>query len=133
MSLEHAYVLMTFGLVILIWLIQLVHYPSFAFYDNSRFSEGMIHHQRWISVITIPMMVCEMGLTLLIFFKYQNVHAVIGLALLLIVWVSTFSVQVPLHKKLSHNKDLSLIRKLVTTNWVRTVAWSFKFIASVYL
>lgn len=132
MPLEQTHIVITFGLVILIWIIQLVHYPSFVYYDNFDFHKAMLHHQRWISVITMPLMISEMALTLLFFFKYQNLNSLVCVISIFVIWTSTFFVQVPLHKKISHNKDLGLIKKLVVSNWVRTIAWSFKFIVLAY-
>ena len=48
-------ILVTFGLCVLIWLIQLLHYPSFKFYEEIRFPEAMLFHQRRISFIVIVM------------------------------------------------------------------------------
>jgi hypothetical protein len=31
---------------------------------------------------------------------------------------------VPLHAKLGHGRDEAALRKLVSTNWIRTAAWS---------
>jgi len=34
--------------------------------------------------------------------------------------------QVPIHNRLKSGKKEALIRRLVVTNWIRTIAWSFK-------
>jgi hypothetical protein len=41
-------------------------------------------------------------------------------------WVSTALVQIPLHNQLALGFDLSVHRKLVATNWWRTIAWSLR-------
>lgn len=46
--------------------------------------------------------------------------------LLSIVWVSTFLLQVPLHNALNHAYDSEKIRRLVKTNWIRTLAWTLR-------
>jgi hypothetical protein len=50
----------------------------------------------------------------------------IGLALLAVIWLSTALVQVPCHKRLSQGFDAATHRRLVGTNWIRTVAWSLR-------
>jgi hypothetical protein len=44
----------------------------------------------------------------------------------LIVWLSTFVLQVPIHNRLKAGKKDSKIRHLVATNWIRTVSWTLK-------
>jgi riboflavin synthase len=44
----------------------------------------------------------------------------------LIVWLSTFVLQVPIHNRLKAGKEDREIRHLVATNWIRTAAWSLK-------
>jgi hypothetical protein len=46
--------------------------------------------------------------------------------LVLIVWLSTCALQVPIHYRLKIRKEEVLIRRLVISNWIRTVAWSLK-------
>jgi len=48
----------------------------------------------------------------------------VGLGLLVVVWASTFTIQVPLHARLSTGFDENVWRRLVNTNWVRTIAWT---------
>jgi hypothetical protein len=47
-----------------------------------------------------------------------------GLALLAVVWVSTFALQVPRHDELRDGFDARAHRRLVRGNWVRTAAWT---------
>jgi hypothetical protein len=44
----------------------------------------------------------------------------------LFIWISTFTLSVPCHKKLSLGKDSKTIDQLVKTNWIRTILWSLK-------
>lgn len=47
-----------------------------------------------------------------------------GLALLTLVWASTGLWQVPAHRRLEDGYDARIHRRLVYTNWVRTITWS---------
>ena len=121
-------ILVTFGLCILIWLNQLLHYPSFTFYEESRFPEAMIFHQRRISFIVIPLMFFELFITGRSFYQAQNVYTTTCLIILIAIWLSTFSLQVPAHEKLILKNDDQQIQKLVKTNWIRTILWSLKLL-----
>jgi len=125
---EHLHLLITFGLLILIWIVQILHYPSFYFYDENKFSKAMLFHQRAISYVTLPLMVSELILVTLIFSNSPNFFHLLSIIIVGIIWLSTFLIQVPLHKKLLLSKDNRLIKKLINTNWIRTGAWSIKFI-----
>jgi hypothetical protein len=52
--------------------------------------------------------------------------AFLGLALTAVIWISTFAVQVPLHRKLADGFDVHTHRVLVRSNWIRTVAWTMR-------
>jgi hypothetical protein len=47
-----------------------------------------------------------------------------GLALVGLLWLSTFFVQVPLHARLARGFDAHLHGRLVASSWIRTGAWS---------
>jgi hypothetical protein len=47
-----------------------------------------------------------------------------SLPLLALIWISTGFVQIPLHNTLTSGFDAHAHRRLVTTNWSRTAAWS---------
>ena len=49
-----------------------------------------------------------------------------GLALVGVIWLSTALLQVPLHNTLAAGFDADVHRRLVATNWIRTVAWSLR-------
>ena len=53
-----------------------------------------------------------------------SVWAALAFGLVVVNWLSTGLVQVPLHRKLALGYDAGAIRRLVVTNWIRTVAWT---------
>jgi len=110
----------TCGLCVLIWLVQISHYPLFYYIDPTQFKEAMLVHQGKISWIVIPLMTAELGLSL----ATLHVPSIIFVAL---IWLTTFFIQVPLHDELArHGYEREKIRKLVTTNWIRTFLWTAK-------
>lgn len=122
------HLLATCWMTAVILLVQLVHYPSFLYIDSTRFVAFERFHCAAISVLVVPAMVVELvtGIVLL-FFTSQHFWAYcLGLVLLLCAWVSTFCIQSPLHQKLLARYDPLLIRRLIRSNWLRTVAWSLR-------
>ena len=56
-----------------------------------------------------------------------------GLALVLIIWVSTVFIQSPIHGKLMYAFDANLANKLVLTNWVRTGLWTVRGVLVLWM
>jgi len=57
----------------------------------------------------------------------------IGAALLALIWVSTALLQVPQHNILAAGFDRPAYQMLVTSNWLRTVAWSLRAVLALWL
>lgn len=57
----------------------------------------------------------------------------LGLGLLAIIWLSTLFMQVPLHNLLAQGFDPSVHHKLVTSNWLRTIAWSARGLVILWM
>jgi hypothetical protein len=131
----------TFALVGLIWVVQLVHYPAFAYVDPARWHQFHGMHTSQITLMVAPLMLIEVATAaaLLWYGLAQPAYTakltllLIATLLLIIVWASTFFVQVPLHNALAAGPDQSRIARLVSTNWVRTIAWSARAIIILYM
>jgi hypothetical protein len=125
LPLAHACV--TWFLVGLIWTIQVVHYPLFALVGGEGYAAFQRSHMNRITWIVGPAMVCELGLAAWLVLAPGAVPlslAVVGLALVIAIWVSTAVAQGPMHARLVDGFDAALHRALVRTNWVRTIAWT---------
>lgn len=46
---------------------------------------------------------------------------VFGFVVVILIWLVTFFVQVPLHNALSDGYDESTVQQLIKTNWIRTL------------
>lgn len=115
------------ALVSMIWIIQIVHYPSFVYYDKSTFAEAMNFHQKRIIYIVLPLMLTEIGISIYLWVIDGRFINTIGLACVLVIWASTFFIQVPTHEKLK-SYDSNLIEGLVKGNLIRTVLWTIKLL-----
>ncbi len=119
----------------LIWLVQLVHYPFFSRAERSQFTEHIRFHGMRISFVVLPVMIAELISSILLTLyapSFQTIH-LIGLIVVILIWLSTFLLQVPQHAKLTVGFDEHAIRKLVHTNWIRTILWSVKSALSLYI
>ncbi|MDJ0838868.1 MAG: hypothetical protein QNK37_20280 [Acidobacteriota bacterium] len=121
-------ILTTFSLFGLIWVIQLVHYPAFRFIADDRFPAFHRFHTFQISLVVLPLMLVELAAAIWLAAvpPTRGPFQWVLLGLTLLVWLSTFALQVPCHSKLGAGKDDVLIDRLVHTNWLRTLAWSLK-------
>ena len=119
----------------LIWTIQLVHYPSMRFIPKERFVEYHNFHSIRISFLAVPLMVTELGTSLILFYQNYN-NAIqtiflINLVIVVLIWLSTFLIQVPLHNALSKEKQSEKLSKLICTNWIRTILWTARSILMI--
>ena len=118
----------TLAMVGLIWFVQIVHYPLFGQVGREGFTDYERAHQNRTSLVVAPLMLVEAFTAVLLFwFRPQGVTdlaAVAGVALVGLVWASTFIWQVPAHARLEASFSADLHRWLVRSNWVRTVGWT---------
>lgn len=126
-ALASVQLILSWLLVVLIWLVQIIVYPGFQWIAAADFPA----YHRWyvarITALVLPLMLAEAA-TLVLWTYAGASYAVVlpAAALLALVWASTMGLQVPLHHRLAQGKDTSLIRRLVMSNWIRTGAWSAK-------
>ncbi|MBU6149655.1 MAG: hypothetical protein KGQ54_05620 [Verrucomicrobia bacterium] len=106
----------------LIWFVQVVHYPLFAKIGNS--PTYFAGHQKLTSFVVIPLMIAEgISATYLVAFR-THVSDIIGIILLTFIWLSTFCIQVPLHREILIKFSLKKAQRLTSSNWIRTLLWS---------
>jgi hypothetical protein len=109
----------------LIWMVQLVHYPSFRYVPD--FTEFHPHHTGSIGLLVGPLMVAELALATWFVFRSGFVWVWIGPLLLVgAIWLLTFLWAVPLHNSLANHRDPRTIESLIQANWPRTVLWTIK-------
>jgi hypothetical protein len=123
-----------FGLVVLIWMVQLIVYPGFSFYSEKHLLKWHKFYTPRITIVVAPLMFLQMGIALyLSFFEFSTLN-LIYLILVLSTWLSTFSYFVPLHQKIEANMDpLQSAKKLTKGNWLRTFQWTFIFLFGLIL
>jgi hypothetical protein len=105
-----------------VWFVQVVHYPLMAGQSAAYARE----HGWRTGRILGPVMMLELVTAVLLAWFAPAWPYLVALLLLLGIWVSTFCVQVPCHNRLVVEFDADVHRRLVATNWLRTVLWSMR-------
>ncbi|MEJ5368370.1 MAG: hypothetical protein WHT08_08640 [Bryobacteraceae bacterium] len=112
------------------WFVQIVHYPLMAAVPSAAFPAYELQHRRRTTWIVAPLMLAEAALAAWLLLDpspaVPRLWAAAGAALLALIWISTFAVQVPLHERLSSRFDAGLHRRLVRSHWLRTAAWTLR-------
>ncbi|QDV05191.1 hypothetical protein Poly30_06870 [Planctomycetes bacterium Poly30] len=127
----------TWAMVGLIWTIQVVHYPLFA-YVKSGFRQYHEQHMHRITFVVGPLMLAELaGSVYLWLHPPAGTDARLWLAALLllgIAWVDTGLFSVPQHGRLeSGGFDVAAHRGLMISNLVRTLAWTARGLLIAWL
>lgn len=114
----------------LIWFVQVVHYPLFARVSVEHFSAYEIAHSNLTTFVVAPPMLIEaVTVALWLLHRPAQVRAVeawVGAGLVVVIWLSTWFLQVPKHGILSARFDAQAHQFLVLSNWLRTIAWSLR-------
>lgn len=125
-----AHLAATLFLVGLIWVVQVVHYPLFARVGADQFHGYWRGHTRLITWLVAPSMLTEGAAGALLFAARPPGLSLpvllVAFGLLAVNWLSTWLVQIPLHKQLGRRFDPATVRRLVLTNWLRTAAWTLR-------
>ena len=116
----------------LIWFVQVVHYPLFARVGLQGFAAYEAEHATRTGWVVGPLMCLELGAAFLFLLPrfrpplVPGYQAAMGAVLVLVIWLSTAIIQVPLHSRLGAGYDAAVIAQLVATNWIRTIAWTIR-------
>ena len=122
------------GLLVLIWIVQLIIYPSFSYYKHVDLFQWHSNYTKRIAVIVIPLMVTQLIISLIQVYTTPDFYSILYSSLVIAAWLITFIMFVPLHENISKEKDIEIsIKKLKLHNWLRTVLWSFIFMLTCYL
>jgi len=122
----------TWAMTGVIWVMQLVHYPIFDAIepgdDDELWQRFARRHTSTISPVVGPLMLAEgtTGLALVASppADIGRLLPLVALALMGVAYGTTALVSARLHGRLGPRFDPALHRRLLTTNWLRTAAWS---------
>lgn len=132
MSLDLLRLLIDFGFVVLIWAVQLVIYPSFGYYIKENLYKWHLSYTKRVTFIVLPLMFGQLILSAIQLWQFQNWYTSLSAILIIVLWLVTFLVFVPLHQSIDDRVPVdNVCKKLVQKNWLRSVLWTFLFIISV--
>lgn len=113
------------SLMVLIWMVQVIVYPSFLQVDLQKLQNWHKTYTQRITCFVIPLMFTQVGLWVTFTVQQGSLLTGAAMAMIALCWVSTFALSVPLHDKISKGAtDKATLERLVLTNWPRTVLWS---------
>jgi len=120
-----------------IWFVQVVHYPLFTAITPEAFPQYERRHTFLTTFVVLPPMFIELITAGWLAFappvEIDQRLTWIGFGLAVLLWLSTFLIQVPCHRALEKAHDKRVIRRLVQTNWLRTAAWSVRAVLSLLM
>jgi len=112
----------------LIWTVQWVHYPLFASVGTDSFMRYQASHVSRITPLVGPLMLVELGTSVaLLMIRPSALPAPLvwgGVLCVLVAWVATAVFSIPAHHVLGAGFDAAAHERLVSTNWIRTLAWT---------
>lgn len=115
-----------------IWFVQIVHYPLLAQFGSSQSVQVAHEHQRRTGyVVALPMAIEGVSTLALLVRRPDAVSLAlpwVGAVLLAVSLGSTLFLSVPLHARMAEGHSPEVGRRLVVTNWPRTVAWSARLV-----
>ena len=119
-----------------IWVIQLVHYPSFHFVELKQYTAFQRFHMSRISYLVIPAMLTELFTLILIVISMDQIDTLVlaSTILLIFIWLMTAVFFSGVHQKLTLGYDQTVVDKLVKLNWGRTLLWTLRLLfISIYM
>jgi len=114
----------------LIWFVQVVHYPLYDRIGAESFVAYERLHCSLTTIVVAPVMILELLTAVLLIFQRPRClllpEALLNLALLALIWLSTLFIADQLHGSLAGQFSKETHQALVGWNWLRTAAWSMR-------
>ena len=111
----------------LILFVQVVHYPLMARGGTDHFGAYESGHTFRTGLVVIPLMAIELASAIWLAAtpaaSGDRSLALVGVGLIAVIWTSTALLQAPAHGRLSRGFNPSVHKRLVRTNWIRTLSW----------
>ena len=127
---EYIHLISTSMMVAIIWIVQILHYPTFKYIDQKRYEEFQDFHMKRISYIIIPIMLVELSSGVIVLIIDSSLYTPFGvsLVLLIFIWILTALLFSKVHAYLLKGYDEDSINKLIDLNWIRTIFWTVRLI-----
>ena len=128
-SLDQIHLIATSMMVAIIWIVQILHYPTFLFINKKQYTDFQQFHMNKMSYIIVPIMAVELfsGLGILFIIQKQQISFYVSFALLILIWMITGLLFTKYHSDLSKKYNEETILQLIRFNWIRTLFWTIRF------
>ena len=133
MELTHWRLMVDFGLVVLIWIVQLIIYPGFERYSPPDLLKWHSEYTWRIGIIVMPLMLSQLGLAVFQLLSDPSIVLYISGLGVVGIWVLTFLYFVPAHNSISKGETGKVLTELTRINWWRTILWSVVFLVDLSL
>ena len=121
-----------FSLVVLIWMVQLLIYPSFLYYSREELHRWHFKYTFRIGSIVIPLMLIQVFVYGTQLMSNQQMFEIGGALIVILIWIITLFRFVPMHNSIMNkNYEEGLLKRLISTNWIRTMLWTILFVWSI--
>ena len=113
-----------------IWVIQIVHYPSFHFIEKELYTAFQKFHMNKISIIVIPIMLAELitGMMLFLDKSSKSPFLIVSFVILVLIWLITGVFFSKAHNELMKGYQELVVNQLVVMNWIRTLLWTLRLL-----
>ncbi|WP_438961403.1 hypothetical protein [Nonlabens sp.] len=124
-----------FGLMVLIWMVQLLIYPGFKYFGKDGLSRWHKIYTRNITFIVAPLMFLQIGLVIYFWLYYHLMFApnLVYAILVALTWISTVFIFIPMHAAIDKNPTEQNLHKLTQYNWLRVILWTAIVILDFFL
>ncbi len=128
--LEYIHLISTSMMVAIIWIVQILHYPTFKFVDRKKYEDFQDFHMKRISYLIIPIMLVEICSGVMVLILDSSLYSPFGISIMLLIfiWVLTVLLFSKVHSYLLKGYDEDSINKLISLNWIRTISWTVRLI-----
>lgn len=129
MDLHELRTLLDFGMLVILWLVQLVIYPSFLRCELIQLVDWHRAYKSRVAWVIIPVMFTQLPLVAWLSWTTPNTANYCALGALVLCWILTFAVSVPLHRRIDAGDTGAVtVGRLIRTNWPRTILWTAAFV-----
>lgn len=126
----------TWAMVGFIWTIQVLVYPLMAEVPSEGFPRFEAVHQRRVTAVIALFGPLEVVMAAVVFLTVDTVPTWLSFgsgAVLAAIWTSTAFFYAPLHARLAAGFNERLHSRLVSANWLRTIAWTARGLAAAWM
>jgi hypothetical protein len=117
----------TWVLVGVIWVIQVVVYPQFLRVGEKDFKSFHFGHCWRIGLLIVPLLAIEVITAVgLLYQGHREPAFLTSVNLIPVNWLSTAIFQAPTHVRLMDGFDAATVRRLIRSNWLRTITWTVR-------